>query len=173
MKKWIFGTVAVVGFGWFLTGQKPQPMQITTATLPQGEIALAYSATLQATGGHTPYTWAVTSGSLPSGLALSATGVISGTPQAQGTTFTVQVSDNTHLTAQKQFTMSIAPKLVFVTDSCPSGKVGVPYACQIVGAGGVAPYKCIADKPLPPGLTLDSTKCIVSGIPTQSGSFTF
>ena len=67
---------------------------ITTTTLPAATIGTAYSQTLAATGGTTPYTWSVTSGTLPSGITLSTSGVISGTPTSAGSTFTVSVSDS-------------------------------------------------------------------------------
>jgi len=54
---------------------------ITTTSLPSGSVGAAYSATLAASGGTAPYSWSVTSGALPAGLALAAaTGVISGSP---------------------------------------------------------------------------------------------
>ena len=67
-----------------------------TTSLPNGYPSIAYSATLAATGGFTPYSWTITQGALPVGLTLSATsGVISGTPTGAGTSsFTVQVSDS-------------------------------------------------------------------------------
>jgi len=69
-------------------------LTITTTTLPAANIGIAYSASLVATGGVSPYTWAVTTGSLPAGLTLSTTGVISGTPTAAGTfSFTVTCTD--------------------------------------------------------------------------------
>jgi len=70
------------------------PLTITTASLPAGAVGVAYSATLAASGGTPPYTWAIATGSLPSGLALNAnSGVISGSPTATGTSsFTVRVT---------------------------------------------------------------------------------
>jgi hypothetical protein len=69
-------------------------LQILTTTLPSGIVASPYNATLTATGGNGTYTWAISSGSLPSGLSLSTAGVISGTPMIGGTfLFVVQVSD--------------------------------------------------------------------------------
>ncbi|HEY6448719.1 MAG TPA: RHS repeat-associated core domain-containing protein [Acidobacteriaceae bacterium] len=60
-------------------------LQILTSSLPDGQVGQAYSATLQAQGGHTPYTWSVISGSLPAGLSLNAsTGAISGSPSEAG-----------------------------------------------------------------------------------------
>ena len=64
---------------------EPEAPTITTTSLPGGTVGESYSATLEATGGATPYTWSVASGSLPGGLSLSSAGVISGTPTTAGT----------------------------------------------------------------------------------------
>jgi Putative Ig domain len=81
-----------------ITVQPPQPLTITTTTLPNGTLNTVYAgATLQATGGVLPYTWTITSGTLPTGLTLAANGTISGTPTGTTTgtsTFTVQVADS-------------------------------------------------------------------------------
>jgi hypothetical protein len=70
-------------------------LTITASSLPNGTVQSPYSATLQATGGQTPYAWAVQSGQLPAGLALSGTtGTISGTPTTVGSaSFTLSVKD--------------------------------------------------------------------------------
>src|SRR5262249_60242172 len=47
------------------------------ASLPGGTIGTAYSQTITASGGTAPYTFAVTSGTLPAGLTLSTSGAIS------------------------------------------------------------------------------------------------
>jgi hypothetical protein len=76
--------------------QTPQPLQATTAPLPNGMTATPYSGTLTATGGIQPYTWSVVTGQLPAGLILNAqAGTITGTPILTGTSvFTVQVQDH-------------------------------------------------------------------------------
>lgn len=88
----------------------PTAPTITTTGLPAGKIGLAYSATVQVTGGTIPYAWRVTSGGLPPGLALgSSTGTISGTPTKPGSfSFTIAVTDNALQTATKALSMKIA-----------------------------------------------------------------
>ena len=69
---------------------------ITNKTLSVGAQGVAYSTTLQAAGGVPPYTWSISSGTLPDGLHLnSSTGAITGTPTTAGTSsFQVQATDS-------------------------------------------------------------------------------
>jgi hypothetical protein len=72
-----------------------QALQLTTTSLANGTVGSGYSAALQATGGISPYTWSLASGFLPSGLVLSTSGTISGTPSASGAySFSVTVKDS-------------------------------------------------------------------------------
>jgi uncharacterized protein (TIGR03437 family) len=85
------------------------PLQITTTSLPAGAKGVPYQLQLQATGGTTPLQWSLLSGSLPAGLALSTTGLISGTPTVSGTfNITVKVLDANNLSDQKAYTLTIA-----------------------------------------------------------------
>ena len=85
-------------------------LQITTTSLPSGVVGSPYDATLAATGGTPPYTWGISSGSLPSSLALAATtGTIGGTPSTAGTfTPTLQVTDSANNTANQPYSFAIA-----------------------------------------------------------------
>lgn len=71
------------------------PLTITTTSIPDATVGVAYTFTLQASGGTAPYTWSISSGTLPSGLTLnSSTGVISGTPTTAGSsTITFKITD--------------------------------------------------------------------------------
>ena len=69
----------------------PTSLQITTSSLPDATEGVSYSATIEATGGTTPYTWSVSG--LPSGLTWTQVGdavEISGTPDV-GTAGTYSV----------------------------------------------------------------------------------
>ena len=75
---------------------KSIPLTITTSTLAGATVGVGYTATLSATGGTAPYSWAIVSGSLPAGLNLSSGGVISGTPSSPDSADVVaQVTDST------------------------------------------------------------------------------
>ncbi len=87
---------------------------ISTTTLPSGTVNVAYLQTLASTGGTTPLTWSITSGTLPSGLALSAsTGALSGTPtSASSGSITFKVTDKNGASASHSFTLTISAALV-------------------------------------------------------------
>ena len=108
----------------------PIAPSIATSSLPSGILQTLYSASLQATDGLSPYTWSLSAGSLPAGLSLSSSGVISGTPTTAGTSnFTVQVSDSESPPATTSTPLSLtvtAPLLVSlaVTPTNPSIAAG-------------------------------------------------
>ena len=86
----------------------PPALAIATNSLPSAYQGTVYSAVLQATGGTPPYNWV--SGSLPDGLVLSSSGVISGTPTGQEIAPIIfVVTDSTGATANVQLTLTINP----------------------------------------------------------------
>ncbi|BAQ81547.1 putative Ig domain-containing protein [Pseudomonas sp. St29] len=99
---------------------------LTPASLGAGTAGSAYSATLSATGGTAPYTYAITSGSLPAGLSLNtASGLISGTPTTSGSSnLSITVTDANGATGSQTYTLTIAA--VAIT---------VPASSQILAAG--------------------------------------
>jgi hypothetical protein len=95
----------------FIINITQPPLHFLTITLAEGKEGERYADTIRVSGGTTPYTFSLTSGSLPSGLTLSnSTGYISGTP-AQGTagsfSFTVNVTDSSSPTISGQQSFSI------------------------------------------------------------------
>lgn len=90
-------------------GTPVTPPTITPATLPNGTVGTAYTATLTATG-DVPITWAVTTGALPAGLTLDpATGAITGTPTTAGTFTFAVTATNAGGSATQEFTIVVAP----------------------------------------------------------------
>ena len=165
-------------------GSKSSAAALTVAIsqLATGQVQQSYQATLAASGGTTPYSWSVLSGSLPPGLALTAaTGQISGTPTQSGTfSFTLLVKDSGSppQTASKAFSISIVPgtpaPLQITATSLPGGQVGTPYSATLTVTGGTTPYSwSIVAGALPVGLTLQASTGLISGTPSQSGTFSF
>ncbi|MEK7403585.1 MAG: putative Ig domain-containing protein, partial [Acidobacteriota bacterium] len=147
---------------------------MTTTSLANGVVGIAYLQALGASGGWPPYTWSVSSGSLPAGLTLSPSGVITGMPMTTGTaTFTVQAVDSTSASASRQFSITIASTLTIATTTLASGVTGVAYSQVLAVSGGAPPYSfSLTAGSLPPGLALSSSGTI-SGAPTAAGTFTF
>jgi hypothetical protein len=87
----------------------PGGLQISTTSLPNGQVGASYDSSVVATGGTPPYRWSVASGSLPTGLNLnSASGVISGQPADAGNfSFGIGVQDSSSGKASAQSSMSV------------------------------------------------------------------
>ncbi len=158
-------------------------LAIATSSMPDGNIGTDYSAFITANGGQgTPYTFSVVSGSLPSGLNMATSyGVMSTVasgrpPQAQPTTFTVQVSDGTGHTATRTLSITIgSARPLVITNQSPTlapGTVGQSYAVGLFADGGSQPYTwAISVGPLPLGLSLQGN--IIQGTPTAAGRYAF
>lgn len=84
-------------------------LSIITTSLANGTVGSAYSETVYATSGTSPYAWSISAGSLPNGLNINnSTGVISGTPTAEGdNSFTVQVTDDVSDTDTQELSIHI------------------------------------------------------------------
>ena len=140
----------------------PGPLTVTNSPLPSGTVNQPYAAALGGSGGITPYTWSLASGSpaLPAGLFLDATaGTITGTPTAPGTTtpiFRLEDSSSPEQAVQKSLTITITTTpqpLTITTSSLPEGAVNQPYPPTTLQAtGGIQPYTWSVDPALPNGL---------------------
>jgi subtilisin family serine protease len=100
------------------------PTITSTSPLPGGTVAAAYSTTLQATGGATPYTWSKVSGTLPPGLSLSGAGLLAGTSTGAGTyTFRVRATSAASAIGEKDMSLTIAaaPSAEIIVDNAAAG----------------------------------------------------
>lgn len=148
---------------------------IAPATLANPGIGSAYVQSMTASGGVTPYTYAVTAGALPPGLAMSSGGVISGTATAGGTyNVTITAADNNGFTGSRAYTLTVgAPTIAISPTSVPSAMVGTAYSQTFSASGGTSPYSfAITAGALPAGLTLSSGGTL-SGTPTAAGTHNF
>lgn len=168
-------------------GGNPAPPvlpSIVTTSLADGEISQGYSTQIQGSGGAAPYTWAVTAGSLPPGLSLSAAGTpastLSGTPTSTGTfNFDVTLTDANSDTDTVSFGITINdPPLVITTSTLPEVIEGGTYSEVITASGGTG-SGCqwqIVSGSLPPGLSLATTgtpSAAFSGSASTAGVYSF
>lgn len=155
----------------------PGPLSIATPSpLPSGTVNQPYATVVGGSGGTTPYTWSLASGSpaLPAGLSLNATtGAIVGTPTALETTtpiFRLQDAASPANAVQQPLTISILtiPQTFSITTaSLPKGVVNQPYPNTTLAAtGGLLPYTWSVNPALPNGLQFNVISSgTISGIP--------
>ena len=151
-------------------------------TLPDPIQGQAYSQTILASGGAAPYTFAVSSGSLPPGLALdSVTGDLSGTPPIGSTgvyTFTITATDSNGCEGSREYIVTVVCAVTIIVDppTLPDGVIGTAYNATIVASGGTGPYTfSVSVGNLPAGLVLDTNTGVISGTPSagSEGSYDF
>ncbi len=150
-------------------------MTISPATLTNGVVGTSYTASLTVSGGSAPYTWSIASGTLPAGLSMSASGLISGTPtQATTASFTVQTVDSYNCSASKVYTLAVnCPSVSLTPTTLNSAYYNIPYSQQLSSSGGTGPYTyaVIAGSP-PAGMTVSSGG-LISGSALVYGTANF
>ncbi|MCS4279015.1 putative Ig domain-containing protein [Stenotrophomonas rhizophila] len=143
--------------------------------LPNGTVAATYGQGVTAAGGTAPYTFSISSGTLPAGLTLASNGQITGTPSAAGAaTFTIVATDANAQTGSRSYSITMAaPTLVLTPASgALSASYDTPYTQALITSGGIGPYTyAVTSGALPAGLVLSGNQ--ISGTPTVPGSYTF
>ncbi|WP_216361192.1 putative Ig domain-containing protein [Caulobacter mirabilis] len=153
-------------------------ISLTPGSLANGAIAASYNQSVSASGGTAPYSYAVTAGSLPPGLALSTSGDITGTPTGGGTyNFTVTATDSSTgagapYTGSSAYSITVdAPTISLSPTTLAPAAVGASVSQTIVATGGTSGYAyAVTAGALPAGVTL-SPSGLLSGTPTEAGSF--
>ena len=171
--------------------EEEHPKPTIVSSFATGTVGTAYSASLTASNGTSPYTWSY-SGTLPTGLSLSGsdtttTGAkytLSGIPEVAGTyTFIVGLKDIYHSgdPTTKSFTVTIGdvsyPEPIITGTLTATGIVDSLYTTSTLTAtGGTSPYEwsCNEDD-LPPGLSFSSlgNTYTLSGTPETVGTYNF
>jgi len=144
---------------------------VTTSSLPVATVGVAYQTTAAVSGGKAPYSWTATG--LPAGLSISAKGVITGTPTAEGTSSVVlKVADADGESASATVSLKVrataGAAIVIGSKTLETAVVGTAFSTTFTATGGVAPYKWSATG-LPNGITM-ATGGTLSGTPTAAGA---
>jgi len=153
-------------------------ISLAPTTLPGGTAGVAYSQPISASGGLGPYTFSVTSGSLPAGVTLTPAGLLAGTPATAGqSAVTIRAADANGCSGSFSSTIVVAaappvppgcPAITLAPSTLPAGTVGVAYSQTIVATGGTGPYSFgLAAGSLPAGVTLTAAG-VVAGTPTTA-----
>src|SRR5580704_13862878 len=153
---------------------------ITTQTLPNGSVGVAYSQPVKSSGGSSPVTFSLAPSTIfsqnnpPPGLGMNSAGVLSGTPTKAGSyTFQVTAIDSVKNLANATYTITIGNSLILTTASpLPSGVSGTPYSTTIFASGGTPPYTFTLVGNGPVGLSISASGSL-SGTPSQIGTFGF
>ena len=149
-----------------------QPVAVTS---PFGsaaaEVGVPFRKALTAAGGSGSYTWSVSTGALPAGVAVdAATGAISGTPQRAGTySFVVTATDSEGRVATTSAALRVAAKLTIKTSRL---RIATSAHAKLATRGGVLPlrWKVVRGK-LPAGVALSAKRGTLTGTARRSGSF--
>ena len=152
------------------------PPVIQNSALQNGNVGVAYSVTLAATGGTKPYHWSVQSGTLPGGLSLnSTTGVITGTPTQPGNSSALvfDVTDfYNSVGVSRGLSVQVDPVIQVSTTSLPNGTQGAAYTGYLTATGGSGVYTwSLTSGTLPPGLSLNPSTGAITGTPTTPNIF--
>jgi hypothetical protein len=122
------------------------PITFTSTYLPEAKEGSSYYGNITVSGGISPYTYSLSSGTLPSGLTLNSN-IISGTPD-KGTAgnyiFTIGVTDSSspHLSASQSFTLTVKKgffdTVVTIASTLAAGKTNlyVDGSRQVAGLSG-------------------------------------
>jgi photosystem II stability/assembly factor-like uncharacterized protein len=160
------------------TPSLPSHVLVKTHALPTAVPGMPYGQVLAAEGGQLPYSWMRTSGTLPPGLTLNGSGLISGTATTLGNyTFTVQVSDGSlpAVSATRGLTIIVSDTtpLVVATHALPPAYIGSAYDSLLEATGGQPPYTwTVAGGTLPAGLSL-AANGRVTGRTSALGGYSF
>lgn len=162
---------------WIVQETSAPSFAILTTSLPDGTLGVPYTGQLTATNGalgSSSIHWTALT-SPPAGLTLGVNGSITGTPTASGKgTFTVQASDGAGDLATETLALNINTNLTIYPVTPVEATTNEAYALQLISVNGTGTITwSVSSGALPAGMTLDSSKGLLSGTPTQSGTYTF
>ncbi len=153
--------------------QTTPPTSFTSGPPPAGMDGKAYSFSFTADGVPLPG-FSLATGNLPPGLQLDASGLLHGTPSAEGSySFTV-AANNIAGQRQQAFSLTIQPSAptMFTSSAPPDGTAGTSYSFTFSADSTSTPTFSVTAGSLPPGMQLDASG-LLHGAPTSVGGFPF
>ena len=154
-----------------VNGAKPR-LIVATGSLPDGNINQAYTAPALAASGDTVNSWSLAGGTLPPGLTLASSGVISGTPTQSGSfAFSVQANGNGTSDTKQLSIFVLAPlelqtlvgKKPPTTGLTAKAAVSASLTTGLKAVGARVPYVFSSNGALPPGIALDAATGALTG----------
>jgi hypothetical protein len=137
---------------------------ITTTTATAGVVGRSYLLQLSASGSPAP-TFAVTTGSLPAGLVMTTSGIISGTPTTAATTNFTVTATNSAGSDPQAYSLVVTEEPDIATTALPTATVGTAYSTQLVAFGSTPITWALDSGAFPTGLSI-STAGVISGTPS-------
>lgn len=148
---------------------------ITPSALPGGVVASAYNQSLGSSGGIAPYTYALASGALPTGIGLSSAGVISGTPTTAGSySFQVRSTDDAGFNTTQSYTVAITDAAPVATDDTANTLAQQPVTIAVTGNdSGVITSVAVASAPAHGTATVNGLGVVYTPAGSYFGSDSF
>ena len=179
----------------------PCPASGPLLVCPTMTVGQSVHLQLIARAGCDVYRWEIVNGSLPAGLSMSSSGLVTGTPTTPDTKLPwVWVHDLTAAEggpswcggdnhSERQFVFKVVgsggatpppaappapvqPPLQITTSSLANATTGTPYTATLAASGGSSMSWTVTGGSLPTGLTLGANG-VLSGTPSGAGTFTF
>jgi uncharacterized repeat protein (TIGR01451 family) len=149
---------------------------LSPSSLPNATVNAAYGQVISAMPIGGGYTFAVTSGLLPTGLTLNANGSFSGAPTQSGT-FNFRITATGFgggCTGFRDYVLVVVCPIVTLPPTLPGGVQGTAYSQSVAVSPATPGYTyAVTTNVLPPGLSLDATTGAITGTPSAAGNYTF
>jgi hypothetical protein len=148
---------------------------------PAGLVGVGYSFQLQASSAQSGLTYALQSGTLPTGITLSSGGLLSGSTTQSGTfAFTARAAVSARVFSDRLFRLLIVnapPPVTFFPLDFPTGNLGLAYQTSFAATGLLGEMQfSILSGALPPGLRMEretGASVRIVGTPTVAGRYAF
>lgn len=159
----------LIGNGsWYPPSGGVAPVITYPTSLPTGIANTVYTSTQFSASGTNPITWSVTSGTLPTGMTFSSSGLLSGTPTVTANSSITFTATNAYGSNSSLLTLTVnasGQPVVITRNTLPNGTVGAAYNQTITYTGSTATWS-VHDGVLPTGLSLDASTGVISGTPS-------